>query len=738
MSSLSYKSLYTLVSEEIDRKSQFPGSADYKDQISRTQFPGMAEIGNRINETSASDLINGIMDLLESVNPPRIKSGLTIKETDPKSDEVTVTAGEGTVGGRIYTLVKDTNIAIPFDDSTEVFYLYLWINGLEVGKTPAKSGRLPIGKIVVPKPGTTNRIKNKRDDDYKWDAYIVNHKEVKLYGDPYDNLEEDSIDLLRDSIGDILTDNLIGNIRLNEDLKIINTAGTMELNSDSLKLLDTNENTLMKLNQNGTFFYDTDGVELAKFSVDGARVGNIEINTSNLQSQNFSSGALGSGFRIEDGGYAEFQNIFVRGKLTSSVFENNSVSAVGGNILVSHDADKLSSDMTASSTTLTTDGDVTFAVGDILWLKDGTNSEYMTVDSVTSSTTYTVTRANGGSAVAWKEGTAIVNLGQSGDGGIFMTASENYAPYLSVFTQDGSPWSGLDTKVRIGNLNGFLGYSTDKYGIAIGETDKYLKYDPTNGLRIKGDITITGGNASVTYYQSTEPGSSGDTNTPKDGDFWVDTDNDNITYVYNSGSWIQTSSSGITDDNGMIDTAATPIGAGLYLGSSYMGYYDSSQWKTYIDSSGNFLFKGDNSNYIQWDGMTLDVRGSLNADDISAGTINGLTIQGNTIEGNIIKTASSGARVRMDSDNFIAYDGESGYGNEIFRIWLTGTNSGDVQIGDYYSDNGMLWDSSTGKFNVRGTMNIGTAGKVYIDGANEVIKVYDDSGNLRVELGKLS
>jgi hypothetical protein len=50
----------------------------------------------------------------------------------------------------------------------------------------------------------------------------------------------------------------------------------------------------------------------------------------------------------------------------------------------------------------------------------------------------------------------------------------------------------------------------------------------------------------------------------------------------------------------------------------------------------------------------------------------------------------------------------------------------------------MLWDSSTGKFNVRGTMNIGTAGKVYIDGANEVIKVYDDSGNLRVELGKLS
>jgi hypothetical protein len=39
-----------------------------------------------------------------------------------------------------------------------------------------------------------------------------------------------------------------------------------------------------------------------------------------------------------------------------------------------------------------------------------------------------------------------------------------------------------------------LGYSSDLYGIAIGETTKYLKYDPTNGLRIAGDITATVGN----------------------------------------------------------------------------------------------------------------------------------------------------------------------------------------------------------------------------------------------------
>jgi hypothetical protein len=42
-------------------------------------------------------------------------------------------------------------------------------------------------------------------------------------------------------------------------------------------------------------------------------------------------------------------------------------------------------------------------------------------------------------------------------------------------------------------LNGYLGYTSDLYGIAIGETDAYLKYDPTNGLRIKGNITASTG-----------------------------------------------------------------------------------------------------------------------------------------------------------------------------------------------------------------------------------------------------
>jgi hypothetical protein len=147
---------------------------------------------------------------------------------------------------------------------------------------------------------------------------------------------------------------------------------------------------------------------------------------------------------------------------------------------------------------LVTKGNTTFAVGDILRIKDGIDDEWLEVVTVTDSKHYYVTRDKAGAYGAnanptWKKGASVVNYGQSGDGGIYMTASETNAPYLSIFDHAGSPWTTINTRLRIGNLNGYLGYSTDLYGIAIGETDKYLKYDPTNGLVIKGNITATTG-----------------------------------------------------------------------------------------------------------------------------------------------------------------------------------------------------------------------------------------------------
>jgi len=82
----------------------------------------------------------------------------------------------------------------------------------------------------------------------------------------------------------------------------------------------------------------------------------------------------------------------------------------------------------------------------------------------------------------------VVNYGTANAGLIYMTASEANAPYLSVMTHAGAPWAALSTNLRIGNLNGYLGYVADVYGMGIGSIaagEANLTFDPTNGLRLR-------------------------------------------------------------------------------------------------------------------------------------------------------------------------------------------------------------------------------------------------------------
>ena len=314
MNNLTYRDLYTLVVDEIEKRIKYPNSSSYDNQISRTQVDNSVS-SSLISISNASDITNAIMDLLNDVLPPRIRTGLTVEATDPLSSSVIVKAGNGTVGGKVYTLAKDTTIAIDLSSNYPVYYISLWVSGIEISYVPPKNNRLLIAKIINPNPGLSSRIKNKREDDYPDDAYIVNMKEVKLHSDAYGNLEEDSIDFLRDNITPILADNIIGNIRLSENLKILNTAGTLELNSDSLKLYDENNSLLSKFNDKGVYFYNASGIELARFTNIDARIGNILIGTNYIASNNYSAGL--TGFKISDDGTVEFSDGTFRGNLSA-------------------------------------------------------------------------------------------------------------------------------------------------------------------------------------------------------------------------------------------------------------------------------------------------------------------------------------------------------------------------------------------------------------------------------------
>jgi hypothetical protein len=266
--------------------------------------------GDGRSDASTAELIQAVHNLLGEALPSWIISGLAVTATSPISATVTVGSGKGTAGGKIYELKQNVDIPIPFDSSHYVFYLSLWDNRIIVDSS-YNPKRLTIAKIVVPKPGITSYIQNTKDNS--WNAYIVMFREYKLYGDANGYLEEDSIEFLRDNMRYLLADNIIGNIRLSENLKILNTEGTVELDSQSLKIKDTSENLLAKFNRNGVYFYNTSGVEMARFTTSDARVGNIVITTNSIQSGNYAGGVRG--FKIGDNGDVEFQNATLRGTI---------------------------------------------------------------------------------------------------------------------------------------------------------------------------------------------------------------------------------------------------------------------------------------------------------------------------------------------------------------------------------------------------------------------------------------
>jgi hypothetical protein len=131
----------------------------------------------------------------------------------------------------------------------------------------------------------------------------------------------------------------------------------------------------------------------------------------------------------------------------------------------------------------------------------GVDTPFYVLRSATVNT-YTVTRDLAGAYSAdnnpvWKAGTPVTVIGSSdgataySGGYLRLLGAGANAPHYSVFKRTGVAYNAVTEYCRLGNLNGFLDYVSEEYGLAIGESTKYLKYDPTNGLRIAGQIQST-------------------------------------------------------------------------------------------------------------------------------------------------------------------------------------------------------------------------------------------------------
>lgn len=312
MGAITSKSLYSLLIEEINKKLGV-GSSDSSNVAARQSIAPLAlSEASGVTQASLSELVTSVQTLLGASLPNIISNGLIISATDPVSNSVIVSAGYGSAKAILYTLVVDTTVFVPLS-LNNVLYISLYKDSININNN-IDPKKLTIGKIVIP-DSNAQFINN--TDDGSGEAYIVNYQPLNLYKNQYGGLEEDSLTFLREIIGEVLADNLIGNIELSENLTITNTQGSISLDSQQILILNNDGNILTKLDRTGTFFYDNNGIQLAKFGFDEARIGNMILNKNSLSSGNYVEGS--TGFKINDNGSTEFSDVTVRGTIYATL-----------------------------------------------------------------------------------------------------------------------------------------------------------------------------------------------------------------------------------------------------------------------------------------------------------------------------------------------------------------------------------------------------------------------------------
>lgn len=228
---------------------------------------------------------------------------------------------------------------------------------------------------------------------------------------------------------------------------------------------------------------------------------------SSIGSMQYASGALGSGWKIKSDGSAEFNNVSIRGKITSSVFEYNHISAVGGSLYIAPTlyTQKASNIITQQNSkyivSWTLDvpvanafGSRSLAEGDYLLIDGslivGTTMLHLSdiqaiVNEQPTENSFSVSFEYSGQEVltnaTFEPGTTIIFYGtaESRDG-LYLTAIGKDSPYLDVYSSLNSAESEAVPAVRLGNLTGitdanFAAAGSNLSGYGLYSNNAYLR-----------------------------------------------------------------------------------------------------------------------------------------------------------------------------------------------------------------------------------------------------------------------
>ena len=427
-----------------------------------------------------------------------------------------------------------------------------------------------------------------------------------------------------------------------------------------------------------------------------------------LQTKDYIKDLKGWIISSENNGFAEFENVKVRGTLSTTTFEKESVNAVGGQLWVANSTTITGSDITLSDTTMSVANASGFANGEILIIKKvtdtGFSTEYVLVESASvdgdgsnpdeiagriyvqrgytggDTPSNTFVGDTGSSATDYQEGQVIVSTGKIGTGYIRMNANPNdqSTPYIDIIERTGSGTYDVELKARLGDLSGLadteyvfnrsnpgFGLATDNVylqggitatfgaigGFGINETTISSSND---NLILKNNGQITGSNVLFTGGRIT--GSNIDINVDK---FFVG--NPNSQYVSGSGGNLEISSSDfyLSADGSVVIGGNAQIDGDLIIGQ--VGSLPTNEnLKIYLDfeeGDGTILFnKANPSEDFEIKGTGYErVSGS---NGVAVG--NGLTLGGATVV-----SASSGNH-HID----IIHDGATADFTQSINLWI--------------------------------------------------------------------
>ena len=258
-------------------------------------------------------------------------------------------------------------------------------------------------------------------------------------------------------------------------------------------------------------------------------------------------------------------------------------------------------------------------------------------------------RGSGGNYMRWNGSSLDLN-------GAINASSGNFVGNMTV--AGGSMKFGADVNsTNDGLYINSNNYWYDSGNFKVGNATSYVDWNGTT-MEVKGSITVTGGDAATQTYATTAASASAAV---------VDTK------VF-------------TDATGKLAKTPSESAAGLYLGSTYMGYYNGSAWKTYMANNGNFYLSGTGASSLTWNGTTLQINGEVTA---TSGTIGPWTIGANSIyygteaasgtyatAGNITLGRSwlSSANFRIDTDGSAFFTGTVTASSGTIGGWLIDTN----------------------------------------------------------------